>query len=175
MLLAGCLSYSNSAMNPVLYAFLSENFKKSFLKACTCATGRDVNAALQVENSAFPRKRTLMGGSGHHGRGGRGGGGGGGGGGAVQNAAQEGAQKADAGLHEIRKYDGVGARGQARGCALATSSQELHDVSTGVTTTTSRSSRSYNENHSSSQEGSREVRVAAATTLNGNLAPPQIV
>ncbi len=63
-LLAGCLSYSNSAMNPVLYAFLSENFKKSFLKACTCATGRDANAALHVENSAFPRKRTLLGGSG---------------------------------------------------------------------------------------------------------------
>jgi len=37
MLLAGCLSYSNSAMNPILYAFLSENFKKSFMKACTCA------------------------------------------------------------------------------------------------------------------------------------------
>lgn len=65
MLLAGCLSYSNSAMNPVLYAFLSENFKKSFMKACTCANGRDANAALHIENSAFPRKRTL-GASGHH-------------------------------------------------------------------------------------------------------------
>jgi hypothetical protein len=32
MLLADCLQYSNSAMNPVLYAFLSENFKKSFRK-----------------------------------------------------------------------------------------------------------------------------------------------
>jgi hypothetical protein len=48
MLLAGCLSYSNSAMNPILYAFLSENFKKSFMKACTCANMRDANAALQV-------------------------------------------------------------------------------------------------------------------------------
>ena len=48
MLLAGCLSYSNSAMNPVLYAFLSENFKKSFMKACQCAAGQEVNAALQV-------------------------------------------------------------------------------------------------------------------------------
>ena len=61
MLLAGCLSYSNSAMNPVLYAFLSENFKKSFLKACQCAGGREVNAALQVEHSGFPRRRTLAG------------------------------------------------------------------------------------------------------------------
>jgi hypothetical protein len=47
MLLAGCLSYSNSAMNPILYAFLSENFKKSFMKACTCANMREANAALQ--------------------------------------------------------------------------------------------------------------------------------
>lgn len=55
-LLVGCLSYSNSAMNPILYAFLSDNFKKSFLKACTCAAGRDINATLHLENSVFPRK-----------------------------------------------------------------------------------------------------------------------
>lgn len=55
-LLAGFLSYSNSAMNPILYAFLSDNFKKSFLKACTCAAGKDVNATLHVENSVFPRR-----------------------------------------------------------------------------------------------------------------------
>lgn len=56
-LVAACFSYSNSAMNPILYAFLSDNFKKSFLKACTCAAGKDVNAALQVENSVIPRKK----------------------------------------------------------------------------------------------------------------------
>ena len=61
MLLAGCLSYSNSAMNPILYAFLSENFKKSFMKACTCANMRDANAALQIEPSMLPRRRTLAG------------------------------------------------------------------------------------------------------------------
>ncbi|XP_063972200.1 somatostatin receptor type 2 isoform X2 [Diachasmimorpha longicaudata] len=55
-LLAGFLSYSNSAMNPILYAFLSDNFKKSFLKACTCAAGKDVNATLHIENSVFPKK-----------------------------------------------------------------------------------------------------------------------
>lgn len=49
--LAGCLGYSNSAMNPILYAFLSDNFKKSFLKACLCTTQTDVNGQLQVENS----------------------------------------------------------------------------------------------------------------------------
>ncbi|KAF7418485.1 hypothetical protein HZH68_001138 [Vespula germanica] len=55
-LLAGFLSYSNSAMNPILYAFLSDNFKKSFMKACTCAAGKDVNATLHIENSVFPRR-----------------------------------------------------------------------------------------------------------------------
>lgn len=35
-ILVGCLGYSNSAMNPILYAFLSDNFKKSFMKAFTC-------------------------------------------------------------------------------------------------------------------------------------------
>jgi allatostatin C receptor len=55
--LVGCLGYSNSAMNPVLYAFLSDNFKKSFLKACTCAKGQDINAQLQVQENSnfFPR------------------------------------------------------------------------------------------------------------------------
>ncbi|XP_014224362.1 somatostatin receptor type 2-like [Trichogramma pretiosum] len=61
-LLAGFLSYSNSAMNPILYAFLSDNFKKSFLKACTCAAGQDVNATLHNENSVFPHRRKLGGG-----------------------------------------------------------------------------------------------------------------
>ncbi|XP_076654536.1 somatostatin receptor type 2 [Halictus rubicundus] len=55
-LLAGFLSYSNSAMNPILYAFLSDNFKKSFLKACTCVGGKDVNATLHIDNSVFPRR-----------------------------------------------------------------------------------------------------------------------
>lgn len=53
--LVGCLGYSNSAMNPILYAFLSDNFKKSFLKAFTCTAGKDFNTQLQLENSFFPR------------------------------------------------------------------------------------------------------------------------
>jgi hypothetical protein len=36
-LLAGCLGYSNSAVNPILYAFLSDNFKKSFMKVVASA------------------------------------------------------------------------------------------------------------------------------------------
>lgn len=54
LLLAGCLSYANSAVNPILYAFLSENFKKSFAKAFTCAD-KDANAQLNPENSGNPR------------------------------------------------------------------------------------------------------------------------
>lgn len=53
--LVGCLGYSNSAVNPILYGFLSDNFKKSFLKAFTCTAGKDFNTQLQMENSFFPR------------------------------------------------------------------------------------------------------------------------
>lgn len=56
-ILVGCLGYSNSAINPILYAYLSDNFKKSFLKACTCAKSRDVNAQLKLENSVMPPSR----------------------------------------------------------------------------------------------------------------------
>jgi somatostatin receptor 2 len=45
----------------LLKAFLSENFKKSFTKAFTCAAGKEVNAQLHVENSIFPK--TTRGGS----------------------------------------------------------------------------------------------------------------
>lgn len=55
-LLTNCLSYSNSAMNPVLYAFLSDNFKKSFMKACQCAAGRELNQQLHPECSATTRR-----------------------------------------------------------------------------------------------------------------------
>lgn len=58
MLLTGCLSYANSAVNPVLYAFLSDNFKKSFAKAFVCAARREVNAQLHGENSVFPKSTT---------------------------------------------------------------------------------------------------------------------
>lgn len=51
------LSYSNSAINPILYAYLSDNFKKSFLKACTCAATKDMNAQLKLENSGVGVKK----------------------------------------------------------------------------------------------------------------------
>ncbi|XP_014675662.1 PREDICTED: somatostatin receptor type 2-like [Priapulus caudatus] len=46
------LAYANSAVNPILYAFLSENFKKSFIKAFRCAAGND--SGFVVETSTFP-------------------------------------------------------------------------------------------------------------------------
>ena len=53
-----CLTYINSAINPILYAFLSENFKKSFLKAFSCLVGRgDGGASLTAEHSMLPRHR----------------------------------------------------------------------------------------------------------------------
>ena len=150
MLLAGCLSYSNSAMNPVLYAFLSENFKKSFMKACTCATGRDANAALHVENSAFPRRRTLgTSAHGHHGH---------------RNHAN------NTGNGGSRYGNSAGRNG-----LLTTTDgderHEMNDISTGVTTLTSRSSRSF-EGHSQITRASDAGLTTKTTTFNGNLAPP---
>ncbi|XP_067013107.2 somatostatin receptor type 2 [Anabrus simplex] len=48
--LAGCLSYSNSAVNPVLYAFLSDNFRKGFLKACACTHEKDIKFKMETKN-----------------------------------------------------------------------------------------------------------------------------
>lgn len=55
ILLSDCLHYSNSAMNPVLYAFLSDNFKKSFRKACHCDK-RDQAVANHQDYSATTRR-----------------------------------------------------------------------------------------------------------------------
>lgn len=51
--LVGCLGYSNSSLNPLLYAFLSENFKKSFLKVCSCSTVKNDLNFKQSSNSIF--------------------------------------------------------------------------------------------------------------------------
>jgi allatostatin C receptor len=40
-MLFGCLVYLNSSLNPLLYAFLSDSFKKHFVKACTCTNKKD--------------------------------------------------------------------------------------------------------------------------------------
>ncbi|KAK7471533.1 hypothetical protein BaRGS_00035813 [Batillaria attramentaria] len=49
------LTFANSMLNPLLYAFLSDNFRKSFMKAFKCASPREVNKSLCNENSVFPK------------------------------------------------------------------------------------------------------------------------
>lgn len=50
------LTFANSTLNPVLYAFLSDNFRKSFLKAFRCSTNVEVNKYLSAETSTFRRQ-----------------------------------------------------------------------------------------------------------------------
>lgn len=59
-MLFGCLVYLNSSLNPLLYAFLSDSFKKSFLKACSCANKSEFNI-FQTESpvpSRFSKTRS---------------------------------------------------------------------------------------------------------------------
>lgn len=49
------LSYANSMLNPLLYAFLSDNFRKSFMKAFKCVSWSEANRTLYAETSMFPR------------------------------------------------------------------------------------------------------------------------
>lgn len=53
-MLVGCLVYLNSSLNPLLYAFLSDSFKKSFLKACSCTNKNDFH--IFQTDSPFPSK-----------------------------------------------------------------------------------------------------------------------
>ena len=168
MLLAGCLSYSNSAMNPVLYAFLSENFKKSFLKACQCAAGREVNAALQVEHSVFPRRRTLagMGASAK----------------AAKNAAMNRFQQArDQTRFRDNKTSANGKEENHELNDLGQTTRSCFNSSacpTGNTTMTAASASVCTAAETSTKNGDihfDDISVAAATTINGSLAPPHAV
>ncbi|KAG8571418.1 hypothetical protein GDO81_011639 [Engystomops pustulosus] len=38
---AHCLAYSNSSVNPIIYAFLSENFRKAYKQVFKCQIGCD--------------------------------------------------------------------------------------------------------------------------------------
>ena len=49
------LTFANSMLNPLLYAFLSDNFRKSFAKAFKCATSAEINKSLVNENSIFTK------------------------------------------------------------------------------------------------------------------------
>lgn len=48
------LSYANSMLNPLLYAFLSENFRQSFMKAFKCISYKDNTRSAYTERSLFP-------------------------------------------------------------------------------------------------------------------------
>jgi len=62
------LSYANSAVNPILYAFLSDNFRRTFARAFGCATAAEVERVLKKtgaqpseampDDGAQPRPRT---------------------------------------------------------------------------------------------------------------------
>ncbi|NXF87331.1 GALR1 protein, partial [Eubucco bourcierii] len=38
---AHCLAYSNSSVNPIIYAFLSENFRKAYKQVFKCQIGNE--------------------------------------------------------------------------------------------------------------------------------------
>ncbi|XP_002731809.1 somatostatin receptor type 2-like [Saccoglossus kowalevskii] len=52
---AQSLGYANSSANPILYAFLSDNFKKSFQKAFACAT--DLQIEMSVSHFRKPSNK----------------------------------------------------------------------------------------------------------------------
>lgn len=52
------LSFANSMINPILYAFLSEVFRKSFMKAFNCTTFIESTRSHTADNSIFPRSTT---------------------------------------------------------------------------------------------------------------------
>ena len=61
ILLANCLQYSNSAMNPLLYAGLSDNFRKSFRKACHCGLPSPWSQRAPARTCSFTTRRTVRG------------------------------------------------------------------------------------------------------------------
>ncbi|KAK9513376.1 hypothetical protein VZT92_026913 [Zoarces viviparus] len=46
---AHCLAYSNSSVNPVIYAFLSENFRKAYKQVFKCQMGARDSAPNDVK------------------------------------------------------------------------------------------------------------------------------
>ncbi|XP_033752914.1 somatostatin receptor type 2-like [Pecten maximus] len=50
------LTNANSMLNPVLYAFLSDNFRRSFAKAFKCLGRADMDRSIYTRESSFPAK-----------------------------------------------------------------------------------------------------------------------
>ena len=57
-LASSCLQYSNSAINPVLYTFLSDHFRRSFLDTCWC---RGAGPSRHHRDLTFTTRRTRRG------------------------------------------------------------------------------------------------------------------
>ena len=65
VLVTSCLQYSNSAINPLLYSFLSDHFRKSFrdtcLGACLAARGSRDQGLQGQRDVTFTTRRTRRG------------------------------------------------------------------------------------------------------------------
>ena len=62
VLITSCLQYSNSAINPILYAFLSDHFKKSFRDTCAWWTrGSRGQSTYRHRDLTFTTRRTRRG------------------------------------------------------------------------------------------------------------------
>ncbi len=68
---ARCLAYANSCLNPFVYAFMGENFRKYFRKACPfCYSNKVVpDATSAVDGRSMALDRTGRAGAGGHGGG----------------------------------------------------------------------------------------------------------
>ncbi|KAK2094173.1 Galanin receptor type 1, partial [Saguinus oedipus] len=49
---AHCLAYSNSSVNPIIYAFLSENFRKAYKQVFKCHLRKDSDLNDNKENKS---------------------------------------------------------------------------------------------------------------------------
>ena len=65
VLVTSCLQYSNSAINPLLYSFLSDHFRKSFrdtcLGTCLAARGSRDQTLTRQRDLTFTTRRTRRG------------------------------------------------------------------------------------------------------------------
>ena len=62
VMITSCLHYANSAINPILYAFLSDHFKKSFRETCLCMSHESQGLSVYRQRDlTFTTRRTRRG------------------------------------------------------------------------------------------------------------------
>ena len=59
-MVANCLAYMNSCVNPILYAFLSDNFRRSFRKVLCCGVGTYTKFEYERTNIRIERPERTM-------------------------------------------------------------------------------------------------------------------